>query len=163
MQSPHAGPLPGSYWVRPGRLLAGSYPSSAFDPTLTQERLARLLDAGVTFFLDLTEPGERELYMPFLPEGVEHQRFAIPDMHTPDHALMSMILDTIDTILDDGRTIYLHCWGGIGRTGTVAGCYLVRHGMTGQEALAEIARRRHAGSPETDEQRWMVEHWREDS
>ena len=31
--------------------------------------------------------------------------------------------------------MYLHCWGGVGRTGTVVGCWLVRHGRTGDEAL----------------------------
>ena len=28
----------------------------------------------------------------------------------------------------DGRKVYVHCWGGVGRTGTVVGCYLVRQG-----------------------------------
>ena len=41
---------------------------------------------------------------------------------------------------DEGlEPVYVHCWGGIGRTGTVVGCWLVRHGMTGDEALAEFA------------------------
>jgi len=39
----------------------------------------------------------------------------------------------------DGHTVYVHCQGGMGRTGTVVGCYLVRHGMGGEDALEEIA------------------------
>jgi hypothetical protein len=54
-------PLPNSYWVEPGRLLAGEYPASASRAD-SLERLQRLLAAGVTYFLDLTEPGELAAY-----------------------------------------------------------------------------------------------------
>lgn len=80
-------------------------------------------------------------------------------------AMMIGILDALDTAIADGHTIYLHCWGGIGRTGTVVGCWLVRHGMTGDEALSTIAhhwqgvakRVYHPRSPETDEQHAYVQ------
>ena len=44
---------------------------------------------------------------------------------------MAGLLDAIDTAMRDGKTVYLHCWGGVGRTGNVVGCSLVRHGHTG--------------------------------
>lgn len=31
--------------------------------------------------------------------------------------------------------VYLHCWGGIGRTGTIVGCWLARNGFPGKAAL----------------------------
>ena len=38
-----------------------------------------------------------------------------------------------------GRKAYVHCWGGVGRTGIVAGCYLIEHGhYTGEAALAQL-------------------------
>ncbi len=58
--------------------------------------------------------------------------------------------------------MYLHCFDGIGRTGTVVGCYLVRQGMTGNEALEQIDRLRQGTldgwneSAETEEQRHMI-------
>ncbi len=33
----------------------------------------------------------------------------------------------------------MHCWGGVGRTGTVVGCWLVRHGLDDGDAIARIA------------------------
>jgi protein-tyrosine phosphatase len=82
---------------------------------------------------------------------------------------MGEILDVIDSALDQGGVVYVHCWGGVGRTGTVVGCHLVRRGMTGDEALARVAelfknmqkypRRRR--SPETDEQEAYVRSWTE--
>jgi hypothetical protein len=80
---------------------------------------------------------------------------------------MNVILDTIDASLQAGQKIYLHCWGGIGRTGTTVGCYLVRQGMSGVAALTQLAvwwksvpkSRYHLHSPETVEQMNFVRNW----
>jgi len=78
---------------------------------------------------------------------------------------MQAILDFIDHQMLTGHVVYVHCQGGIGRTGTVVGCYLVRHGMTGEEALQAIRELRSATtfpntrSPETEAQCAMVRHW----
>jgi hypothetical protein len=52
---------------------------------------------------------------------------------------MTAILDRIDCALEQGHTVYVHCWGGRGRTGTVVGCHFVRRGATGQDALLRLA------------------------
>ena len=50
---------------------------------------------------------------------------------------MVMILDRIDTALDDGENVYVHCWGGSGRTGMVVGCWLRRHGLVDSDTILE--------------------------
>jgi protein-tyrosine phosphatase len=164
-----AKPLHGSYWVLPDQLLAGPYPS-AFDEDLAQKRMHALVEAGVTTIIDLTESDEHRSYVPRLnveaaAQGrvIEHHRYPIPDMDVPLPEQMVRILDAIDTALGEGQVVYVHCMGGIGRTGTVIGCFLVRHGQTGAEALQEIARLRGglAESPETEEQRRMIRTWKE--
>jgi protein-tyrosine phosphatase len=67
---------------------------------------------------------------------------------------MEAILGQLDELLASGRTVYLHCRGGIGRTSTVLGCYLVRGGQTADAVLADLE------GPETDEQRAFVRAWR---
>ena len=82
---------------------------------------------------------------------------------------MMSILDAIDNALSRGGTVYVHCWGGVGRTGTVIGCWLVRHGLSGEEALEQIAEwwkgveksHRAPSSPETSGQRGYVMEWKE--
>jgi protein-tyrosine phosphatase len=154
----YEGPLLNTYWVLPDRLLAGPYPGRA-NEALIPEWIEQLLSAGITCFINLTEEGELTPYQSLLPDGIQHHRLPIRDFQTPDSAYLKTILDTIDQKLAEGCTVYLHCWGGTGRTGTVAGCYLVRHGMPGSEAVAEITRRRGRYSPETEAQRQMVINW----
>lgn len=172
--SPPHRPHANCYWVRPGSFLAGEYPG-AFRPETATQRLLTHLDAGVTHFLDLTHPNDRlEPYEELLPalaqqtaRFVHYQRLPIYDMSTPSPTEMVTILDTIDQTLADNGVIYLHCWGGIGRTGTVVGCYLARHGMSGDDALAQLATWwqtvekaiRSPRSPETDAQVAMVQGW----
>lgn len=168
METLDAHPIADSYWVEPGRFLAGEYPG-ALDAAEALEKVRRLLGAGVTCFVDLTEEGELRPYLPMALEQaaergakVEHRRRPIPDLSVPSEAQLRAILDEIEEITGAGGVVYLHCWGGIGRTGTVVGCHLVRRGMSGEEALARIAELRRGTpdgwkrSPETGAQREMV-------
>jgi len=167
-------PLPNSYWVVPGRLLAGEYPG-AREQANTLDRVGRLLQAGLTQFIDLTVAEELPPYHTLLPADIAgrpvlHHRYSIPDHDVPESAeLVTAALDAIDRALGSGTGVYLHCRAGIGRTGLVAGCWLARHGNSGDEALEQLAelwsqseRSRHWNLvPETDEQAEFVRQWRE--
>jgi protein-tyrosine phosphatase len=97
---------------------------------------------------------------------VECIRIPIPDLTSPTPALMVTILDRIDQAISQEKPIFVHCWGGKGRTGSVVGCFLARHGKaSGQDALKRIVQLRcndpksHERSPETHDQRAMVRSW----
>jgi hypothetical protein len=168
-------PIPGAYWVVPGRFLAGEYPGSTRgEQALTRSRLAAFLDASFDAFFDLTRPGELPSYQAALQEQaeargltVDYSRSGIPDKGLPAAGQMSALLEAIDAALDAGRKVYVHCWGGIGRTGTTVGCWLVRHGRTGEAALARLNElyrtseqsRFYDHSPETGEQQAFVRGW----
>jgi protein-tyrosine phosphatase len=93
-------------------------------------------------------------------------RRPIRDLDIPSKEQMVAILDEIDRFLGQGLPVYVHCWGGRGRTWTVVGCWLVRQGLDGQEALERIKYLRryeamnHKPSPEMEEQIRMVLNWR---
>ncbi len=134
-------PFPNTYWIAPGRLLAGEYPGAP-EKNDAEVRLKSLLAAGIDWFIDLTEADELSDYaslLPALDPAVRHQRFPIIDHGLPDTpAVVSEILDNIDAALAAGRRVYVHCRAGVGRTGTVLGCHLVRGGLGNEEALDRL-------------------------
>jgi hypothetical protein len=168
-------PISESYWVEPGRFLAGEHPAK-FDEELTRKRLDALLEAGFDGFIDLTHANEMFPYANILLEEAHayemetaHHRFPIGDFGLPTPKMMNAILDKIEESLQARRKIYLHCWGGIGRTGTTVGCYLVRQGKTAEQALEQLSAwwrevpksQVHPCSPETEEQVNFIRTWAE--
>ncbi|NDG40026.1 MAG: hypothetical protein EBY28_11760 [Betaproteobacteria bacterium] len=160
------------YWLLPGRVMAGEYPGLA-DPQQQSRRLEAMVGAGVCVVVDLTDPSEGlppyvdALRATAQGAAIQCQRFPIKDFSVPEAKTMRRILDAVDAALAAGDTVYLHCHGGIGRTGTVVGCWLVERGFTSAQALALIAakwrvmakRHRSPESPETAEQREFIAAW----
>lgn len=158
-------PIRSSYWAAE-RLLAGEYPGS-WDADEATRRLRAFADHGVSLFVDLTHPADGlEPYDRLLVPGARRVVHPIVDMGTTTIPHMTRILDDIDATLEGAGTAYVHCWGGIGRTGTVVGCWLVRHGLDDGDPIGRIAELRRAledawmPSPQTSAQRAMVSGWK---
>ena len=166
-------PWEDSYWVLPGKLLAGAYPGEpAYRESQARLKIGSLLDAGITSFIDLTQLHELVPYDGLLQQEaewrdleVDYQRFSIKDFGVPTPDELRIILDALDSALAAGKGVYVHCWGGIGRTGTVIAAHLIRHGMQPKEALQHIADLRAnvpdawRSSPESEAQWALVLSW----
>lgn len=125
--------------------------------------------------IDLTEAAEglplsaQALQAAAAQQGrtVRIEPFPITDYGVPSVGTMRAVLAAIDNALRAGELLYLHCHGGIGRTGTVVGCWLIEQGCTPTQALNILAhkwqamakRDRAPESPETAEQRAFIAAW----
>jgi hypothetical protein len=131
-------PLPNTYWIIPGRLLAGEYPIGV-DYTDARARLARFREAGISSFIDLTEPRELPEYRHLLPVYTKYMRSPIADTCVPASADQVLgLLSDIRASIEAKRPLYVHCRAGIGRTGLVVGCYLADQGGDGKAALKQL-------------------------
>ena len=163
-----------AWWVEPGRVLAGEYPGLPLDgPRRMDERIHVLLDAGIRTIVDLTSSADPldPYHDKFLALGatrgleVRHERRSIPDLGTIDLDGYREVVEFIRSENAASRGVYVHCWGGIGRTGTVVGCLLAEPGETTDEVLARIAglragtRKADRRSPENDEQIAVIGAW----
>lgn len=165
-------PLRNTHWIEPGRLLAGEHPFGGGERA-TRKRIAKLVNAGIDCFLDLTEPGEIDPYEAQLAGAARGREIAYLRHPIPDHGIprsddaMRAILATLDEALAEGRTVYMHCRAGIGRTNLVAGCWMAGRQGAGVTALEELNRRWRSNGrsrtwpvvPETPAQAEFVRGW----
>lgn len=108
------------------RLFAGEYPRD-LDEVTSKAKMKQFERFGITHFIDLTEEGELRPYTHLLADNMHHLRFPIRDVSTPEStASVRTLIDQINTILstDPSAKVYIHCWGGVGRTGLIVGCLL---------------------------------------
>ena len=173
-------PFDRSYWIVPGKLLAGAYPGD-LDPAAAENKVRAIIEAGIRCFVDLTSPEDRNMFgqslnpyqdlLGSIADGrfkVNYRRLPVTDLDIPSQLEMVEILDIIDGAILNNLPVYVHCLGGIGRTGTVVGCWLVRHGIEqgpGSIELIRKLRRNEAHSrltsPETARQRRFICEWKQ--
>lgn len=169
------GPTRRSYWVKHENLSAGAYPGDASwkDGDAVPTVVSELLASGVEVFVNLTEDkqggSDAHLtpYDDFVTNKATVERHSITDLSVPTIGQMVEILDSIDDSLSQNKHTYIHCWGGLGRTGVVVGCWLIRNGFTTpSDALTDLNRLRigdaeagHRRSPQTQQQDDFVESW----
>ena len=115
-------PFPRCYWVVPGKFMAGCYPSSE-DVQEADRKLIGLLEHGIRHVINLMEPNEFNRDMrPFVPyEGsmksiansmgleVTFERIPIRDGWVPSHGEMVATLDSIDSHIERGEAVFMHC------------------------------------------------------
>lgn len=119
-------PLHQSYEVSVagGVVYAGEYPGDKYGEKAT-EKLKRMYHFGIRHFIDLTEEGELCPYNHLLPSDTTYTRFPIPDCGVPKNIeSVRRLLLRIEELKKMEGYVYVHCWGGVGRTGTIVACYL---------------------------------------
>lgn len=129
-------PLTDSYCIVPGKVYAGSLIDS-------EEKHKQVRQFGITHILYLTEEDKIEPYRFYLPIYCTYIHFPIRTLSVPeDCRRLENILQFIDDVANDplGNKVYIHCRGGIGRTGTVVACLYEYLGDDFDTALARLRR-----------------------
>ncbi|PID49108.1 MAG: hypothetical protein CR991_08460 [Proteobacteria bacterium] len=85
--------------------------------------------------------------------GLEFMQYPIRDRRAPtDQRSFKKIVTQLYSELRSGKNIAIHCYAGIGRTGVLSACLLIKDGMTPQEAVELLSQKRGCDMPQTQEQ-----------
>lgn len=113
-----------------------------------------LLDTIEVTRLDISTLGK------FLKENnIYWEHFPIQDLRIPtDQNLLIKLLVHMKKLLDDDKSVLIHCYAGLGRTGLLATTLLVSLGLEAKVSIEHIRKIR-PGSIETIEQENFVKQW----
>lgn len=149
-------------------IYAGEYPGDKYGKK-AEEKIEQMTHFGVRHYIDLTEEGELRPYSQLLPKGTTYTRFPIRDCDVPSS------IDDVEKLIrhiqklskrNDGY-VYIHCWGGVGRTGTIVACYFAENNSFEKamqllrKQFSEMPKSSHRTTPDTNEQINFVKKYKE--
>ena len=138
-------------WLEEGHLLGCAYPRR-------ETALAGLAQQGVSVLINLHERAHEPSHL--ARYGLTEAHLPVADFTPPSPEQRAQGVATIQQGITEGKTVAVHCGGGLGRTGTLLACYLVERGLSGEEAIARVRSVR-PGSIETPAQVAAVEAYSE--
>jgi hypothetical protein len=143
----------------------------------TEEKMSQY-DPGAEGRAEIVRYAVPDEHLPACPlEGLEARKTAYLMQRNeeacpfcPDdksRAETKKILNTIGSALKRGDNVYVHCWGGSGRTGVVVGCWLRRHNFVDAHNVLGRLKKLRLGdrkggwkpTPNTEEQRKFIKGW----
>jgi atypical dual specificity phosphatase len=138
--------LPNFNWLFENKLAAMAYPES-------EDAFTVLFQLGIRALLNLSE-----VTYPFeAPNiiGMLNRHIPVADYGAPTLQQVQEAVAMISSCLDRDMPVVVHCLAGLGRTGTILACYLVKTGMSANDSIITIREWR-SGSIETSDQEAVV-------
>ena len=143
------------HWVVPGKLAGMSLPGRI---VALQDDLDELTKHGVRAIASLTEgPLEERVVR---AAGFEVAHFPIDDFGVPTMDQVEAFCRFVDAQIAEERPVGVHCYAGLGRTGTLLACFLVRDPEGGgAEKVLRSIRRIEPGFVQTPQQEALIAVW----
>jgi hypothetical protein len=124
-------------WILENKLAQGPMPSFS-----EVSEVANMFDAIVVLIMPHEIPGSPDYYLSLLrSNGLEVLYLPTPDFHPLQLLELFYAARFIDKVIRSGGRVFIHCMGGIGRSGLVSASYLVYRGMDLFNAVRHVRSR----------------------
>ena len=120
-------------WIIEEKLAGSAIPTS-------KEEIDWIQQEGVKSIVTIREEPLEDEWI----KGVNYLHVHSNDMGIPEFSDLVNSVDFIHQRITNDEPVMVHCLAGLGRTGTILACYLIKYeGMTADDAIEKVRRERH--------------------
>ncbi len=112
-----------------------------------------VLEQGVKSIVTMTENALPESWV----KDAKYLHVPTEDLNAPDIDKIEDAVDFIHERITNNDPVMVHCAAGIGRTGTILACYLIKYEKYSAKKAIEKVRRERPGSIQSERQELVIE------
>ncbi|MDE1766812.1 MAG: dual specificity protein phosphatase family protein [Thaumarchaeota archaeon] len=128
-------------WLINNKLAGSGMPTTPSEIDWVQKQ-------GVKSIITMTEHPLPESWV----RGIKYLHVPTEDFSAPDMAQIDQAVEFIHERLQNEEPVMVHCAAGIGRTGTILACYLVKYHKSSAKDAIEKVRKERPGSIQSESQ-----------
>ena len=107
---------------------------------------------GVKSIITMTENSLPQTWV----ENIEYLHVPTEDLNAPDMDKIDDAVDFIQEKINNNQPVMVHCAAGIGRTGTILACYLIKYKQYSASNAIKKVREERPGSIQSERQEFVV-------
>ena len=120
-------------WLLKGKLAGSAIPTS-------KDEVKWMEDEGVKSIVTIREEPLDEDWV----KNMNYLHVHSNDMGVPDFSDLVFSVDFIHSRITNNEPVMVHCLAGLGRTGTILACYLIKYEkMSAEDAIEHVREKRH--------------------
>jgi atypical dual specificity phosphatase len=132
-------------WLLDNKLAGSGMPT-------THSEIDWVVKQGVRSIVTMTEESLPDSWV----QGIKYLHVPTEDFSAPDMKQIDQAVDFIQERIQNNEPVMVHCAAGVGRTGTILACYLIKYQKLSAKDAIEKVRKERPGSIQSESQELAI-------